>query len=259
MDSAPLFEVFSSVQGEATRVGERHLFVRLAGCDLECVFCDTPASRRIPDEARLFLPGDASPFSAPSDAGARRPKSAPNPVSQQTLDEWVMRLDKESGPHHAVSITGGEPLLFVDYLMPLLDRWRGRGMAILMETGGHRPDELWRLLPVIDIVMMDVKLASSAGFSTDIGITARFLEVAKERECAVKLVVNARTTWEEIEPITKLLRDDAPEVPLVLQPVVGSKFDPPKGDFVLALQRRAMAVHRPTRVIPQTHKMLHVR
>lgn len=247
MADAPLFEVFSSVQGEATRVGERHLFVRLAGCDLECVFCDTPASRRIPDEARLFLPGEAAPL------------PAPNPLSQQTLDEWVMRLDKESGPHHAVSITGGEPLLFVDYLMPLLDRWRGRGMVILMETGGHRPDDLWRLLPVIDIVMMDVKLASSAGFSTDIGITARFLEVAKERECAVKLVVNARTTWEEIEPIAQLLRDDAPEVTLVLQPVVGSKFDPPKGDFVLGLQQRAMAVHRPTRVIPQTHKMLHVR
>jgi len=245
VDSAPLFEVFSSVQGEATRVGEHHLFVRLAGCDLECVFCDTPASRRIPDEARLFAPGGPFP--------------APNPLSRRTLDEWVMRLDKECGPHHAVSITGGEPLLFVDYLMPLLDRWRGRGLAILLETGGHRPDDLWRLLPVIDIVMMDVKLASSAGFGTDIGITARFLEVAKERECAVKLVVNARTTWEEIEPVAALLRDDAPDVPLVLQPVVGSKFDPPKGEFVLDLQRRAMALHFPTRVIPQTHKMLHVR
>jgi len=245
MNAAPLFEVFSSVQGEATRVGERHLFVRLAGCDLECVFCDTPASRRVPDEARLFLEST--------------PLSAPNPLPRETLDDWVQQLDKASGPHHAIAITGGEPLLFVDYLMPLLARWRGQDFAILMETGGHRPDDLWRILPEVDIVMMDVKLASSAGFMTDIGITARFLEVARERECAVKLIVNARTTFEEIEPIAVLLRNDAPDVPLVLQPVVGSKFDPPKGDHALELQRRAMAIHRPTRVIPQTHKMLHVR
>ena len=245
MNTAPLFEVFSSVQGEATRVGERHLFVRLAGCDLECVFCDTPASRRVPDEARLFLPDGPFP--------------APNPLSRNTLDDWVQQLDKASGPHHAIAITGGEPLLFVDYLRPLLARWRGQDFAILIETGGHRPDDLWRILPDVDIVMMDVKLASSAGFKTEMGITARFLEVARERECAVKLIVNARTTFGEIEPIAVLLRNDAPDVPLVLQPVVGSKFDPPTGDHVLELQRRTMAIHRPTRVIPQTHKMLHVR
>jgi len=257
VDSAPLFEVFSSVQGEATRVGERHLFVRLAGCDLECVFCDTPASRRIPDEARLFLP--VGPLPAPGIAGARRPKSAPNPLPRSTLDDWVKRLDEACGPHHAIAITGGEPLLFVDYLIPLLARWRGRGLPILLETGGHRPGDLARAIADIDIVMMDVKLASSAGFGTDIGITARFLEIARTRECAVKLIVNARTTWDEIGPIVRLLRDAAPDVTLVLQPVVGSKFDPPKGEFVLELQRQALAIHRPTRVIPQTHKMLHVR
>ena len=244
-DSAPLFEVFSSVQGEATRVGERHLFVRLAGCDLECVFCDTPASRRIPDEARLFMPGAQ--------------EASANPLSRKTLDDWVARLEKAAGPHHAISITGGEPLLFVDYLIPLLARWRGLGHAILLETGGHRPGDLARVIDDIDIVMMDVKLASSAGFDTSVETTLRFLEVARARECAVKLIVNARTTWNEIEPIAAMLRDDAPDVPLILQPVVGSRFDPPKGDFVLELQRRAMALHRPTRVIPQTHKMLHVR
>ena len=56
MTTAPLYEVFSSIQGEASRVGERHLFVRLAGCDLECVFCDTPASRRTPTRSRIHLP-----------------------------------------------------------------------------------------------------------------------------------------------------------------------------------------------------------
>jgi organic radical activating enzyme len=242
-ESAPLFEVFSSVQGEATRVGERHLFVRLAGCDLECVFCDTPASRRIPDEARLFLPGGT--------------ETAPNPLARDKLDDWVTRLDEAAGPHHAISITGGEPLLFAGYLLPLLTAWRERGFAVLLETGGHRPDDLARVLDEVDIVMMDVKLASSAGFATPIETNRRFLELARTRECAVKLIVNARTTLGEIEPIARMLQGT--DVPLILQPVTGSKFDPPKGDHVLELQRRVLATHRHTRVIPQTHRQLHVR
>ncbi|MEM8883482.1 MAG: 7-carboxy-7-deazaguanine synthase QueE [Planctomycetota bacterium] len=234
-----LYEVFSSVQGEATRVGERHLFVRLAGCDLECVFCDTPASHRIPDEARLFLPDGT--------------ETAPNPLSVETLDAWVTRLDEAAGPHHAISITGGEPLLFVDFLRAVLPRWER--FPILLETGGHRPDELARVLDLVDIVMMDVKLPSSAGFAPDVDVTRRFLEIARSKERAVKLVCNARTTADEIESVARLLRDE----PLILQPVSGARFEPPTGGHMLALQRAAMRHHRDTRVIPQTHRLLHVR
>ncbi|MHC4410335.1 MAG: hypothetical protein ACYS0F_15205 [Planctomycetota bacterium] len=39
----------------------------------------------------------------------------------------------------------------------------------------------------------------------------------------------------------------------------GAKFDPPSGAHMLALQRAAMRRHRNTRVIPQTHRQLHVR
>ena len=239
MSGAPLYEVFSSVQGEATHVGERHVFVRLAGCDLECVFCDTPASRRIPDEARLFLPGGV--------------ETAPNPVSRDTLDAWVNRLDEEAGPHHAIAITGGEPLLFVDFLIPLLARWDR--FPILLETGGHRPQELARLIDDVDMVMMDVKLESSAGFATAMETTRRFLEIARKKECAIKLVCSARTTAAEIEPVAKIAGD----LPLILQPVSGAKFEPPSGEHMLALQRAAMRHHRDTRVIPQTHRQLHVR
>jgi len=239
MSSAPLYEVFSSVQGEATHVGERHLFVRLAGCDLECVFCDTPASRRIPDEARLFLPGGV--------------ETAPNPLSRDLLDEWVGRLDEEAGPHHAVAITGGEPLLFADFLIPLLARWDR--FPILLETGGHRPQDLARVIDDVDMVMMDVKLQSSAGLVTAMETTRRFLEIARRKECAVKLVCSARTTAGEVEPVAKL----AAGLPLILQPVSGAKFEPPTGGHMLALQRAAMRHNRDTRVIPQTHRQLHVR
>ena len=222
-------------------MGERHLFVRFAGCDLECVFCDTPASRRIPDEARLFLPGGI--------------ETAPNPLSREQLDAWLTRLDEIAGPHHALSITGGEPLLFTDYLMPLLAHWDRSD--ILLETGGHRPDDLARLIDDIDVVMMDIKLESTAGFAADREVATRFLEIACAKECAVKLVCNARTTPREIEPPAKLAHRF--DVPLILQPVSGTKFEPPTGSHMLDLQQAAMRHHRKTRVIPQTHRQLHVR
>ena len=37
-------EMFSGIQGEGPYVGVRQVFVRLAGCDLRCHWCDTPAS-----------------------------------------------------------------------------------------------------------------------------------------------------------------------------------------------------------------------
>jgi len=242
MNAAPLYEVFSSIQGEATRVGERHLFVRLAGCDLECAYCDTPASRKTPAKARLFLPDGVEELA--------------NPVDRAVLDDAVARLEAAAGPHAAIALTGGEPLLFAEYLHPLAAGWRARGWTVLLETGGHRPRELETMLDVVDVVMADVKIASSAGVATAPAVAAEFLRLAATRECAAKVVVSAHTTPEEIEAVAALVPAD---VGLVLQPVTGTRFDPPRGEHLVRLQTAALRVHGRTRVIPQTHKTLHVR
>src|SRR6185503_14526743 len=39
-----LSEIFVSHQGEGARAGEKHLFVRFAGCNIRCRYCDTPDS-----------------------------------------------------------------------------------------------------------------------------------------------------------------------------------------------------------------------
>jgi organic radical activating enzyme len=245
MTAAPLYEVFSSIQGEATHVGELHLFVRLAGCDLECRFCDTPASRKTPLECRVFF--------------ASGEEALPNPVPLDRLDGALQRLERESGPHHALSLTGGEPLLFVEFLRPLAGMWKRRGIPVLLETGGHRPDELERMIDVVDFVMADVKLRSSAGLAPPEETVRRFLGIASRRECAVKIVVSGATTEAEVVRAAGMVRDAAPAAPIVLQPVSGARFGEPSGAHLLALARAALRVHRATRVIPQTHKILHVR
>lgn len=45
LDSVQIHEVFESLQGESTFAGLTCHFIRLAGCALRCVYCDTPAAR----------------------------------------------------------------------------------------------------------------------------------------------------------------------------------------------------------------------
>jgi len=144
-------------------------------------------------------------------------------------------------------------------LLPLARGWRRSGMAVLLETGGHRPQELARLIDEIDIVVADMKLASSAGVAADPGIAGAFLALAGRKECTVKLVVNRRTTPAEVTRAAALVEEHAPAASLILQPVSGARFGPPQGSLLLVLQRAAIPIHRATRVIPQTHRQLHLR
>jgi len=240
-----LFEIFSSIQGEALRVGERHLFVRLAGCDLSCAYCDTPASRRVPAACAVHLPSGRI--------------DEPNPMEADTLAALVKRVDEGCGPHHAISITGGEPLLFVEFLLPLLRDWRAAGFTILLETGGHRPDDLARVIDAVDSVMADIKLQSSSHESVPAEVAGRFLAIAAAKELAVKVVVNAESSVDEARHAARLVQSHAPAATLYLQPASGARNLPPDGDHLLALQRAAMIEHEAVRVVPQTHRQLHVR
>lgn len=96
-------EIFFSLQGESTRAGEPCVFVRLAGCDLRCVWCDTEYAFH--DGRRI------------------------------SIEDIVERVD--AYPTDLVEITGGEPLL-QERVHLLVDRLLDRGKQVMMETGGHR-------------------------------------------------------------------------------------------------------------------------
>jgi 7-carboxy-7-deazaguanine synthase len=51
-----IFDIFRSLQGESTRAGLVMDFVRLAGCDLKCAYCDTAAARDFNAGREMTIP-----------------------------------------------------------------------------------------------------------------------------------------------------------------------------------------------------------
>jgi 7-carboxy-7-deazaguanine synthase len=119
-----IVEIFRSLQGEGENQGRPCLFIRLAGCNLECQWCDTPESR----------------------SGGR----------EMSLDAVLEQVWRINPPY--ICITGGEPLLQADELEPLLVSLHKRGTAIDIETNGTI--DFTRFQPYAS-VCMDVKCPSS--------------------------------------------------------------------------------------------------
>jgi 7-carboxy-7-deazaguanine synthase len=94
-------EIFHSLQGEARDVGRRTVFVRLTGCPLRCVWCDT---------AYAFQGGQ-----------------------WRELDDIVEEVAKYKTPY--VCVTGGEPLA-QKRCLDLLEQLCERGFDVSLETSG---------------------------------------------------------------------------------------------------------------------------
>src|SRR5207302_8408737 len=103
-----IIEIYKSVQGESTFAGLPCIFVRLAGCNLRCAWCDSEYT---------FTGG-----------------------KKMSLDEVEAEVKKLT-PVKLVEITGGEPMLQERELLPFIDRLLASGHSVLIETSGERPLE----------------------------------------------------------------------------------------------------------------------
>lgn len=97
-----------------------------------------------------------------------------NPELKKSVEERVGEseiftyLDRRAALIDAVVITGGEPTLRVDDLIPFVERLKARIPAVLvkLDTNGWSSDILRKLLDVIDYVAVDLKSLNYESFST---------------------------------------------------------------------------------------------
>lgn len=239
----PLSEIFSSVQGEGPYVGCRHLFIRFAGCNLSCRYCDTP--RGEPPGCRVEVKPGTGSF-----------VTIPNPLTPEEVAVLISGVDL--GKYHAVSLTGGEPLLYPDFLRELIPLLRGARRGIYLETNGTLFGALESLLHLVDVIAMDVKLPSATGMQPLWEEHGRFLKAARKKEVFLKAVVVKGTPLDEVAVAAGMA--EAAGVPLILQPVTaGEPGRLPAPGELLWLQSKALEVARDVRVIPQVHRFCGMR
>lgn len=243
-----LSEIMSSIQGEGVKIGYRQVFIRFAGCNLHCQYCDTVNSLATPEYCRI----EETP-------GSNKFVYLKNPLTTEAILNVLSKFDLRL--HQAISLTGGEPLLsnsVIKEIVPTIKQL-APNIKIFLETNGTLPDKLKEILDYIDIISMDFKISSTSGFKPQWVNHLDFLATAKTKEVYVKAVVSNDTSIQEIEKITTLIKEVDYKIPLILQPMtIGTTckelaINPPQ---LFNLLDTALTNLPDVRVIPQTHLFL---
>lgn len=158
-----VIEIYRSIQGESSFAGLPCTFVRLAGCNLRCDWCDSEYTF----------------------TGGRK-------MAIADVEAEVKRLS----PAGLVEITGGEPMLQAAEVVPLMQRLLASGYELLLESSGERPLEDVPK-PVHKIV--DVKCPDSGEGGTFRIENLAALGPADE----VKFVISSRADYEFARAFTR--------------------------------------------------------
>ncbi len=120
-----LIELYKSVQGESSFSGLPCIFVRFAGCNLRCSWCDSEYT---------FTGGTK--------------------YTQEQVEAAIHAL----APVRLIEFTGGEPMLQERELLPLMERLLTQNFTLMIETSGERP---LAAVPKAVHKIMDVKCPGS--------------------------------------------------------------------------------------------------
>lgn len=147
-------EIFTTIQGEGILTGVPSLFIRVSGCNLRCVWCDTPYTSWAAE-------GEETEIGA-----------------------LLRQVEAEPAYRHIV-LTGGEPMLFAE-TVELTRALRSMGRHITVETAGT----VWQ--PVeCDLMSISPKLANSTPWDRDAGRYAQMHEKARYRPDILRRLISA--------------------------------------------------------------------
>ncbi|MFZ0589185.1 MAG: 7-carboxy-7-deazaguanine synthase QueE [Bryobacteraceae bacterium] len=167
-------EIFYSIQGEGSLVGVPSVFIRTSGCNLRCVWCDTPDT-------------------------SWSPKG-----EDRSIEQIIAEVEPFCASH--VVVTGGEPMIAQE-IAALTSRLCEMGLHITIETAGtvYHPVSC-------DLMSISPKLRNSIPYDRDEGRWAAqhdrlryqpevLKRLASEYNHQLKFVVASREDLDEIEEL----------------------------------------------------------
>lgn len=241
---AKIREMFESIQGEGPCIGSKQIFVRFCACNLRCYYCDTD-----------YMPKDIND------------KSSYFEFSPKELAQYLSE-NFDLDTIHSISLTGGEPLIWSDFLskfMPLLN------VKYYLETNATISENIEQVLQYTDIIAADIKLPSCSGIIDSFEKHDKFFDAVRKSRvsCAIekefncdnknifaKIVFDENITKEEIEKSVALAKKYDFEI--VLQPRMLDDKMTVSSKFLMSVFENFVKLYKNTRLIPQVHKFINV-
>ena len=196
-------EIFYSIQGEGRLAGTPSLFIRTSGCNLRCVWCDTPYT-------------------------SWRPEGGSWPLAKV-----LRRVDQHTANH--VVVTGGEPMLAPE-IESLTAALRQRGKHVTIETAGTISKQI-----SCDLMSLSPKLANSTPWKRENGRYAASHERRRLNfpvlqsyldayDYQLKFVVDRAEDFTEVREIIEGLRNvDVARVLIMAQGTTRKRLDEKAG------------------------------
>lgn len=167
-------EIFQSIQGEGVTAGTPSVFLRLAQCNLRCAWCDTKYT------------WDWAHF----DRAKETTKMSAEDVCDAIAEFGMKRL----------IITGGEPMLQQDRLVPLCKSLKSSGYTFEIETNGTVNPSA-EMMSLIDQWNVSPKLANSGNTLRKREVPSALKAFASNKRSYFKFVISEESDVKEVEAL----------------------------------------------------------
>jgi len=184
MSKIPLLEIFGpTVQGEGMAIGQKTMFIRTAGCDYSCSWCDSSFTWDGSEKENI------------------------NWMTAEDVWKSLVELGGDTFSH--ITISGGNPALLPS-LGPIVDFLKDKQMTLALETQGSK----WQTwLPLIDEVTLSPKPPSS-GMTTDFDVLTSIIQQLEDHpKTCLKVVIFDEKDLSFAETVHQKF----PQIPFFLQ------------------------------------------
>ena len=234
-----LSEVFTSIEGEGILFGTKTMFIRMAGCPLNCRWCDTA-------------------YALPIDSGTT--------FSLSEAKELIM---KNLQPNtYKVNFSGGEPLIQHEAVLELADFVQEKlKIKTYLESSCFDSVRFAKVLPYIDICKVEFKMKDSnvVGASDYENLLQNEIDclriaVIDKKIVYIKIVITKSSSLVEFRYLIESIfeRIKALEIRgFIIQPSWG--LDEPTTHQLFDFYDVIFPLYHDVRIIPQLHKVLGVR